>query len=311
MKSSTFRVVTQGLLPDYTVALASRLVATLFKCSDAQVAALVGDTPVTAKKGLTHAAAEKYAQALARCGCAAVIEEEPVRVPALTLSDERLLRLQPKLFDMARWASADDRDSWRIAIHDTLARGDCRAAVVVDAENSVVASYSSELDCVVLLQFAEGLGLVHGWQNGTRLLSAMAYFPRDQGLAPDVRPGPGDTGRWGNLWPLVADLLTDDHAALAARKSLIDKDEWDRTGKLGRSALADAIPARDGRPLGSRHPARTQGMAAPADTSPAHSSPAAASPAAASPANTSPADPSPADTSASAPSAGWQFWRAR
>lgn len=277
MNSATFRVVTQGLLPGYSEALASGLVAALFKCSEAQVAALVGDKPVTAKKGVTYEAAEKYAQALARCGCASVIEEEPVKVAPLTLSHERLLRLQPKLFDIARWASLDDRDSWREAIRDTLARGDCRAAVVVDAANSVVAAYSSELDCVVLLQFAPGLGLVHGWQNGTRLLSANAYFPRDQGLAPDVRPGPGDTGRWGNLWPLLADLLTDDHAALAARKRLIDNTEWDRAGHLGRGALADAIAARDGRPLGSRHPAR----------------------------------PQEAVTTEPAPSAGWQFWRAR
>lgn len=266
MKSATFRVVTQGLLPGYSVELASGLVATLFKCSAAQVAALVGDTPVTAKKGVTHEAAEKYAQALARCGCASMIEEEPVRLAPLTLSTERLMRLQPKLFDPARWASPNDRDSWSAAIRETLTRGDCRAAVVVDAANSVVAAYSGALDCVVLLQFAPGLGLVHGWQNGTRLLAAVSYFPRDQGLAPDVRPGPGDNGRWGNLWPLVADLLSDDHAALAERKSLIDKVEWERTGQLGRAALADAVAPRDGRPLGSRHPARPQGTPALSET---------------------------------------------
>lgn len=279
MNSSTFRVVTQGLLPGYSVELASGLIAALFKCSEAQVAALVGATPVTARKGLTYEAAEKYTQALARCGCAAVIEEEPVKLAPLTLSSERLLRLQPALFDTARWASLLDRDSWRAAIRDTLARGDCHAAVVVDAANSVVAAYSSELDGVVLLQFAQGLGLVHGWQNGTRLLAANAYFPREHGLAPDVRPGPGDTGRWGNLWPLVADLLTDDHATLAARKRLIANIEWDRAGHLGRGALASAIAARDGRPLGSRHPARAQGASAPANNP--------------------------------APSAGWQFWRGR
>ncbi|WP_332877149.1 hypothetical protein [Massilia sp. S19_KUP03_FR1] len=203
---------------------------------------------------MTFEAATSYAQALTRCGCLCTVEEEALT--PLTLSDERLHRLQPKLFDTARWASQADRDSWLEAIRDTLTRGTSHAAVVVDAAESVVACYTDELDCVVLLQFDAGFGLVHGWQKGTRLLSLNSYVARDQGVAPDLVPGPGDTGRWGNVWPLIADLLTDDHAGLAARKKAVTEAEWERAGQLGRSRLAGASLPRDGRPLGSRQPAQ-------------------------------------------------------
>ena len=173
----------------------------------------------------------------------------------LTLSDDRLRKLQPQLFDTAQWTREDDRTRWLRDIRHTLARGDGRAAVVVDAANAVVASYTDELDCVVLLRFDRALGQAYGWRDGTRLLSANSYLRRDGGVAPDLRPGPGDEGRWGNVWPLIADLLTDDATALAAGKKAIAEPEWERTLQLGRRALADRITPRDGRPMTSLHPA--------------------------------------------------------
>lgn len=266
MISATFRVVTRGLQADYTAAMVTDLVVKLFKCSREQAAAMTGSEAVTVKRRLTLDAANKYVLALRRCGCEAVVEEEPapslrpvaIAGPALALSDERLLRIQPRLLDVAGWVGEADRLSWLESIRQTLARGDSRAAVVVDAANSIVASYTDELDCAVLLQFDTSFGLVHGWQNGTRLLSVNAYFGRDKGLAPDLQPGPGDTGRSGNVWPLVADLLTDDHEQLRERKRAIGEDEWNRAGQLGRRLLADHAVPRDGRPLGSRRPAGAQ-----------------------------------------------------
>jgi hypothetical protein len=189
----------------------------------------------------------------------------------LTLSDDRLRKLQPRLFDTAQWTREDDRARWLTDIRHALARGDGRAAVVVDAANAVVASYTDELDCAVLLRFDPALAQAHGWRDGSRLLSANSYFPRDGGIAPDLRPGPGDEGRWGNVWPLIADLLTDDAAALAAGKKAIAEAEWERASQLGRRALADRITPRDGRPMTSLHPARP--AAAPATPAPASGAP--------------------------------------
>jgi hypothetical protein len=177
----------------------------------------------------------------------------------LTLSDDRLRRLQPQLSDPAQWTREEDRARWLDDIRHALARGDGRAAVVVDAANAVVASYTDELDCVVLLKFDRALAQANAWCDGTRLLSANSYLRRDGGVAPDLRPGPGDEGRWGNVWPLIADLLTDDTAALAAGKKAIAEPEWERALQLGRRALTDRIIPRDGRPMTSVHPARASG----------------------------------------------------
>jgi hypothetical protein len=184
----------------------------------------------------------------------------------LALSEDRLRKVQPQLFDKAQWPREDERVRWLSSIRDTLARGDSRAAVVVDAANGIVASYTDELDCVVLLKFDPPLAHAHGWRDGTRLLSANSYFDRDKGIAPDLRPGPGDEGRWGNVWPLIADLLTDDAVGLAVRKATIAEAEWDRAWDLGRRALAANDTPRDGGPVMSRSPARKAATAASATT---------------------------------------------
>lgn len=182
----------------------------------------------------------------------------------LALSEDRLRKVQPQLFDTAQWPRDDVRVRWLSNIRDTLARGDSRAAVVVDAPNGIVASYTDELDCVVLLKFDAALTQAHGWRDGTRLLSANSYLDRDNGVASDLRPGPGDERRWGNVWPLIADLLTDDAAGVAARKATIAEAEWERALDLGRRALAAQDTPRDGRPVTSMHPARKAVAAAPA-----------------------------------------------
>lgn len=191
-----------------------------------------------------------------------VLHAQAERAALMPLSEERLRRLQPLLFDRTQWRSEEDRTGWIKAVAHTLARGDSRAAVVIDAANGIVAAYTDELDCVMLLRFDPAVSLVHGWQEGTRLLSANSYAGRDDGVAADLLPGAGDKGRWGDFWPLIADLLTDDHARLAARKREIDPAEWERAAFMGRRALAAGTTPRDGRPLASRQPAPV--VAAPA-----------------------------------------------
>ncbi|CAH0191701.1 hypothetical protein SRABI118_01510 [Massilia sp. Bi118] len=181
----------------------------------------------------------------------------------LALSEERLRRLQPQLFDLTPASGQAARDSWKERIRKTLARGDSRAAVVLDAARGIVASYTDELDCAVLLKFDPALAQAHGWQDGARLLAVNAYFGRDEGIAPDLEPGPEDCGRWGNVWPLIADLLTEDQAGLAGRKRDIGEAEWERAWQMGRRALALRGAARDGRPLGSADPAPGLSRASP------------------------------------------------
>ena len=193
------------------------------------------------------------------------LHAEASNAALLTLSDARLRQLQPQLFDPAHWPKEAARMGWIENIRTTLARGDSRAAIVIDAAAGVVASYTDELDCVVMLKFDPALGQAHGWRDGTRLLSANSYFGRDAGLAPDLQPGPGDAGRWGNVFPLIADLLTDDRDRLAARKRDIDDAEWTRALELGRRAHAGRGTARDGRPLTAAQPVPVRAASEPGE----------------------------------------------
>lgn len=168
----------------------------------------------------------------------------------LQLSQARLRQLQRELFEPSQELNAADRQAWLQLFEEQLARGDSRAAIVLDPERAVVAAYTDELDCVVLLQFDPQLARLHGWQEGSRLLTVNLYVPRQHGLAGDVKPGPADTGTYGNFRPMIADLLTDDQRRLADRKAQIDEAEWQRTLLQGRHAWHDERRTpRDGRPL--------------------------------------------------------------
>ena len=196
----------------------------------------------------------------------------------MTLSPARLRALQPQLFGADPSEEADRRRrQWIQLIGEQLADGDARAAVVIDAEQGIVAAYADELDGVALLKFDPRIAHANDWQAGTRLLSVNTYNPRAQGLARDLVPGPKDSGHWGNFRPMIADLLTDDAARLAAAKAGIGEDEWTRALQMGRSAhAAKASKPRDGRPLGCSTPGAPETPAAALQDKPAAASPAPA-----------------------------------
>ena len=179
---------------------------------------------------------------------------DPVGV---TLSEARLRVLQPELLDPARWQSETERQDFLALMRAQLASGDSRAAVVLDAEHAVVAAYTDELDCVALLRFDPALARQHGWEKGTRLLTVNIYPTADETTARDLLPGENDTRQYRNFRPLIAELVSDDRAAIEGRKQGIGEDEWLRATMLGKQAYLDkGIPPRDGRPLFCQQPAK-------------------------------------------------------
>lgn len=168
----------------------------------------------------------------------------------LALSLAKLRALQPQLFAEDRPQDADHRRQWLQLITEQLQSGDSRAAVVVDASKAIVAAYTDELDCVVLLQFDPRIAQADEWRVGTRLLSVNLYMPKAKGIAADLVPGPNQLDNWGNFRPVIADLLTDDLRRLAQAKEAIGEDEWLRAQRMGEKAMANrAFKPRDGRPL--------------------------------------------------------------
>lgn len=140
------------------------------------------------------------------------------------------------------------RSFWMAKITRQLLSGDARAAVVVHDDPIVVAAYTDELDCVVLLVFdPSSIPRLVNVRMGARLLTVNNYG--DEGApAADLSPGPRATGRYTNYLPIIADFICRDGAGLAARKKAISTDEWSRCKDLGHAAIAANAFCRIGRP---------------------------------------------------------------
>lgn len=180
------------------------------------------------------------------------------------LSRAKLKLLQPELFGPLSWIGWDwengkpqNRASiWLTRIEEQLLFGDSRAAVVVSTSPLLVAAYTDEIDCVALLRFSRRFISEYNLERGSRLVTVNTYEFADGSYETDLKPGPESYGTYGNVFPMIADFLTDDVARLAERKLEISEDEWRRTETLGQSYRREKYARpRDGRPCWSFLPA--------------------------------------------------------
>jgi hypothetical protein len=129
--------------------------------------------------------------------------------------------------------------------------GDSRPACVMSLEPLLVAAYSDDLDCVVMLKYPFFLIEEHELQVGSRLLTINSYF-EGRRIASDLIPGPNHHGPWSNFYPMIAEFFSDDAARIVEPKAEITDEEWDRCQALGEFYL-EKFPGRfrNGSPLRS------------------------------------------------------------
>ena len=180
----------------------------------------------------------------------------------ITLSDEKLRRLQPELFPgppgffgrLLGHRTDDGPREYRESLDRHLRLGDSRAAVAVSVAPLIVAAYSDELDCVALLRFPRDLVENCRLRVGSRVLTVNTYGGDGTKRPSDLTPGPRDTRQYDNFRALIADFLTDAADRLAERKQVIDEGEWARAAEMGREQLRRGTRPRDGRPLHCERP---------------------------------------------------------
>lgn len=133
--------------------------------------------------------------------------------------------------------------------------GDARAALVIEVDPLVVAAYSDEIDCVVMLRFPDAVRDAFNFQPGLRLLAVNLYRSRTHGLAIDLVPGPRDSKLWGNFIPFIGEFFSEDWDRIEKLKAKISEDEWQRCWDLAWS-YHDARPGvwRDGLPRSAHIP---------------------------------------------------------
>lgn len=133
-----------------------------------------------------------------------------------------------------------------------LKTGDSQAAVVLQTYNTlIVAAYSSELDSVALLQFPVSIAKQYDLAVGDRLLTINSY-PQGKKKAPDLQLGANSTTRYHNVYPLIADFLSEDDAVIESIKRQIKDSDWKKALKMGHAKMMQkGVVPRNGSPYAS------------------------------------------------------------
>lgn len=157
------------------------------------------------------------------------------------LSRYRLYRLEPRDVEVPEmWRGRfTHRDVFEDFIDEHLRIGDSRAACVVSLKPLLVAAYTDEIDCVVLLNFPDWAAKEQNLKVGDRLLTVNAYTSGDY-FADDLKAGPLQLGQYGNYFPIIAEMVSDDSHRIEERKKAIKEEEWSRCRQMGFEALREA-----------------------------------------------------------------------
>lgn len=173
------------------------------------------------------------------------------------VSDSKLRLVEPEFFGvrgiLGRLKAFFCTDwSPKIYLDEKMLYCDCRAAVVIENRPLLVAAYSGELDCVVILEFPDELLMKYELKIGTKLLSSNTYDTHAVSDG-DLFPGPRKKNDgWQYFQPIIADFVADDPERIKYCKSQLDPEEWKRAFKMG-LAFRKAHPnaTRDGKPTRS------------------------------------------------------------
>ena len=133
-----------------------------------------------------------------------------------------------------------------------LKNGDSQAAVVLQTYNTlIVAAYSSELDSVALLQFPVSIAKQYDLAVGDRLLTINSYH-QSKKKAIDLQQGADSTTRYNNVYPLIADFLSEDDDAIESRKRQVKDSDWEKALKMGhKKMMQKGVVPRNGSPYRS------------------------------------------------------------
>ncbi|HEY1786052.1 MAG TPA: hypothetical protein VGG30_10905 [Pirellulales bacterium] len=183
---------------------------------------------------------------------------DPVHI---SLSREKLRKFHPELFGWRSWLTTVEVFGRRLhakmaqrMLAEHVANGDSRAAVVIHVHPLLIAAYTDEQDAIVLLRFPNETAGEYRLNKGDRMLTINTYSPGKE-LAADIVEGANSTRRWANFYPLIAEFVSGDEAAIRKRKGAIAPAEWQRTVELARAHVSKpGFGIRDGRPLLSWNP---------------------------------------------------------
>lgn len=155
----------------------------------------------------------------------------------LSVSEKKLKILRPDLFGLKGRIEgiADSMKNGfdkRTRIKEHMLYGDSQPAVVISRSPLIIAAYSEDIDCVVLLKFPEEYAEICNLEIKSKLISVNTYL-RIEEFQKDITPGPNCHNTWTGYIPIIAEFITDDIGALEKKKQEIDNETWEYVYKLG------------------------------------------------------------------------------
>ena len=117
-----------------------------------------------------------------------------------------------------------------------LLYGDTQPAVVVSTEPLLVATYSDEMDAVIMLRFPSDFVEKYELAPSTRLTTSNFYFGGDQ-VASDIFVGENYLRRWVDFTPIVQLFLGKDDDKIRAKTALFGENVWSRVAELAEEYL--------------------------------------------------------------------------
>jgi hypothetical protein len=194
----------------------------------------------------------------------------------IRLSPERFRQLESTAIGLPNeWKRGfESWERFEEFLDEHLQLGDSDPALVISIEPLLVAAYSCELDCIVMLKFPSWLARQYDLEIGSRLLSVNTYV-NGTCVAPDLLPGPWrytndnvirylfslvfpavqGRPRYVNFYPIIAEFFSADDRQIAARKTTMPLWRWGRCEHFANEYLR-SFPgrSRNGSPYWSAMP---------------------------------------------------------
>lgn len=152
----------------------------------------------------------------------------------LRLSRTRLYQIYPNtgLLGKLNIKSPGQRN-FEEMLDEHMQLGDSRAATVFSLQPFLVAAYSDELDCSILLSFpSQAASRIGALAIGHRLLTVNTYFS-GANVARDLWNGERSYHRYVNFFPVIADFFSRNSERIEHRKLQIGEEEWARCHDCG------------------------------------------------------------------------------
>lgn len=183
---------------------------------------------------------------------------------SVSISTKKLKILRPDLYGFVALLTGIIKTiclgySEKSQIAEHLIFGDCQPAIVMSRQPLIVAAYSEDIDCVVLLRFPDKYAEMYNLDVKSKLITINTYGKKEN-FQKDIIPGESCDYTWTLFNPFIAEFLTDDLNLLKQKKEQINNKLWDYIYNLAvEYQILYPNVWRDGRPNYSAIPASHHG----------------------------------------------------